>query len=295
MKTIEAYVTKNKCYKNKKPLKVKKLMLHSVGCAQPSASVFVKNYNSSLISVCVHGFIDANNGDFYQTLPFDYVAWHSGGSANSTHIGIEMCEPPCIKYKGGATFICTDVEKARKYVTTAYLSAVELFAQLCKKYNLNPLTDICSHNEGRLQKIASGHVDPEHLWTQLGTGYTMNGFRNDVKAKMNNQPIVPATPTPSTTDANLTYNGVDLSPVFSPTYYADKYPDLKSAFGYNSTLLFNHFCTAGMREARQGIATFNPVAYRDKYADLSKTFGDNWIKYYAHYCACGLKEGRKGV
>ena len=28
------------------------------------------------------------------------VAW--GGSSDNTHIGVEMCEPACIKYTGGA-------------------------------------------------------------------------------------------------------------------------------------------------------------------------------------------------
>ena len=28
--------------------------------------------------------------------------WHGGGSSNNTHIGVEMCEPACIKYTGGA-------------------------------------------------------------------------------------------------------------------------------------------------------------------------------------------------
>lgn len=63
---------------------------------------------------------------------------------------------------------------------------MELFAYLCKKYSLNPLADsvIISHREGHSRGIASNHGDPEHLWTQLGTGYTMDGFRKAVKAAM---------------------------------------------------------------------------------------------------------------
>ena len=67
-----------------------------------------------------------------------------------------------------------------------YEAAVELFAMLCKKYSLNPLADsvIISHRESHSRGIASNHGDPEHLWTQLGTGYTMDGFRKAVKAAM---------------------------------------------------------------------------------------------------------------
>ena len=38
-------------------------MLHSVGCPQPSAQVFVNSWNSADKSACVHAFIDANTGD----------------------------------------------------------------------------------------------------------------------------------------------------------------------------------------------------------------------------------------
>ena len=57
---------------------------------------------------------------------------------------------------------------------------------LCEKYSLNPLADgdIISHKEGCARGIASNHGDPEHLWTQLGLGYTMDGFRKAVKAAM---------------------------------------------------------------------------------------------------------------
>lgn len=57
---------------------------------------------------------------------------------------------------------------------------------LCKQYGLNPMAGgvIVSHREGHSRGIASKHGDPEHLWTQLGMGYTMDGFRKAVKAQM---------------------------------------------------------------------------------------------------------------
>jgi hypothetical protein len=72
-------------------------------------------------------------------------------------------------------------------VKRTYDAAVELFAYLCKEYGLNPLGDgvILSHKEGYARGIATNHGDPEHLWNGLETGYTMNGFRNDVYAAMN--------------------------------------------------------------------------------------------------------------
>ena len=187
MNLIQSILTNNPCYKTGRKITVKGLMLHSVGCPQPSAAVFVRNWNkASYDRACVHGFIDANTGDVYQCLPWNHRGWHGGGSSNNTHIGVEMCEPACIKYTGGATFTCSDPATAKAAVDRTYKAAVELFAMLCKQFNLDPLKDgvIVSHKEGCARGIASNHGDPEHLWNQLGTGYTMNGFRAAVKAAM---------------------------------------------------------------------------------------------------------------
>ena len=192
MKLVESILTKNPCYTAGRKITIKGLMLHSVGCAQPSASVFINNWNSaSFDSACVHGFIDANDGTVYQTLPWDHRGWHAGGAANNTHIGVEMCEPACIKYTGGVTFTCSNTDEARACAQRTYNSAVELFAMLCEKFNLDPLGDgvIISHAEGAKRGVASNHGDPDHLWRQLGMNLTMDTFRKDVKAKMGNKTI----------------------------------------------------------------------------------------------------------
>ena len=189
MKITKTILTENLCYKAGKTIKVKGLMLHSVGCPQPNAEVFVKNWNTSSSArlVCVHGFIDANTGDVYQTLPWEHRGWHCGGAANDTHIGVEMCEPDCIKYTSGANFTCSDTARAKAMVERTYKAAVELFAYLCNQYGLNPLADgvIISHSEGNKRGVASNHADPEHLWKGLKLPYTMDGFRTDVKSAMN--------------------------------------------------------------------------------------------------------------
>ncbi len=187
LEIMEKILTNNPCYKAGKKIKVSGLMLHSVGCPQPSANAFVGQWNSPNASrACVHAFIDGNTGQVYQTLPWDHRAWHCGGNANSTHIGVEMCEPACIKYTQGASFTCSNQEEAGALVKRTYEAAVKLFAFLCKKYNLDPLADgvIISHKEGHGRGIASGHGDPEHLWKGLNTAYTMDGFRKAVKQEM---------------------------------------------------------------------------------------------------------------
>ena len=191
MKLVQSILTKNPCYTAGRKITVKGLMLHSVGCPQPKASVFISSWNSpSYDNACVHGFIDGNDGTVYQSLPWNHRGWHCGsgskGSGNNTHIGVEMCEPACIKYTSGANFTCSDTATAKAVAKRTYEAAAELFAMLCRQYNLNPTADgvIISHREGHSRGIASNHGDPEHLWTQLGMGYTMDTFRRAVKAAM---------------------------------------------------------------------------------------------------------------
>jgi hypothetical protein len=158
-------------------------MLHSVGCNQPNAEVFAKKWNKAGKSVATHAVLQAD-GTVYHCLPWNFRGWHAGGEANNTHVGVEMTEPDCIEYTGGSSFTCSNIPKAKTQVEGTYKTAVELFAYLCKEYNLDPMVDIISHKEGYTKGLASDHGDPEHLWKQLQTGYTMDTFRKAVKEAM---------------------------------------------------------------------------------------------------------------
>lgn len=192
MKIINSIMTKNPCYtKGRKLAAVKGLMLHSIGCPQPSAQVLIRDWNrESYTKACVHAFIDGNTGEVFQTLPWDHRGWHcaSGakGSGNNTHIGVEMCEPATIKYTSGASWKETgDGTNTKATVLRTYASAVQLFAYLCQEYDLNPIGDgvIISHSEGYKRGITSNHGDVEHIWKKFGL--TMDHFRADVQTAMN--------------------------------------------------------------------------------------------------------------
>lgn len=179
MKIIEAFAVKNKCYQAGAPLTPRGIMLHSVGTPQPSAAVFARSFNQYQpggVSVCVHAFAQAD-GTVYQTLPWEMRGWHCGGSANSTHIGVEMTEP-----SAGMTYA-----EAAEQIAGTYHTAVELFAELCKQYELDPAQDgvIIGHAEGHRRGVASNHADPDYLWGAYSMGYTMDGFRRDVAEAMN--------------------------------------------------------------------------------------------------------------
>ena len=178
MDIVEAFATKNRCYQAGAPLRPQGLMLHSIGTPQPSAAALTRyfdQYQPGGQSVCVHGFIQ-RDGTYYQTLPYTMRAWHCGGAANATHIGVEMTEPGA-----GMTYA-----EAAEQIAGTYHAAVELFAQLCGVYGLDPLADgvIIGHAEGHRRGMASNHADPEYLWNVYGMGYTMDGFRRDVYAEM---------------------------------------------------------------------------------------------------------------
>ncbi len=158
-------------------------VLHSIGTPQPLAKPIADYFNSPDVEASVHMVIQPD-GLCYRLAPDNYRMWHVGGSANNTHMGIEMTEPREISYDtdNGYTVTVRDLEAAREHVRRTYEAAVELFATLCRTYGWDPMEDgvILSHKECYERGIGSNHGDPEHLWDALDTGYTMDTFRREV-------------------------------------------------------------------------------------------------------------------
>lgn len=86
--------------------------------------------------------------------------------------------------------------------------------------------------------------------------------------------------------------GTGIEAVFDEHYYADKYPDLKEAYGYDREALLEHFMTFGLSEGRQMNELIDIVAYRENYQDLEDAFGDDWDAYVEHYLSYGAFEHR---
>ncbi|MDR2530945.1 MAG: N-acetylmuramoyl-L-alanine amidase, partial [Oscillospiraceae bacterium] len=187
---------RNGCYTTGDMQSVRGIMIHSTGWNNPHLRAYVgpddgvlgggANNNAWNVpypggrEVAVHGFIglDASgNVRAYQTLPWEMVGWHAGAangasdlSANRNgYIGVEMCE---------------DSLNNRAYFLTVYSKMVELAAYLCIEYKFKPeYPYIIGHHEGYLVGIASNHADPDHWFTRHGK--SMNTFRSDVKARVN--------------------------------------------------------------------------------------------------------------
>lgn len=176
-------------YWNLPEISLKGLCLHSVGCPQPSADVFAKNFNSPNARASIHGCIEP--GRFIEMAPiFEkkgkvkkcyHVGSGSKGSRNSTHIGIEMTEPSTIQYTGGANWVDKNPANTKKHITEVTQTAAEVFADLCIYHNLtvNDIT-ITTHRQSHLDGYGGNHGDPEHIWKAIN--YTLKDFRRDVQA-----------------------------------------------------------------------------------------------------------------
>lgn len=187
MEIREHILTHNDCWKAGRTITPQGIMVHSPGVAQPNAEVFLKTWDVPGSNACVHAFVTKDG--VVQTLPWNWRGWHAGVaaegkvSANNTHISFELLEPSGHTYQGG-TMIGYDPAKNAAYFGLVYRNAVELTAQLCKKYGLNPTKPgvVLCHSEGHARGIASNHADVMHWFPKHGKN--MDLFRADVKKAM---------------------------------------------------------------------------------------------------------------
>ncbi len=201
MNLLKCLLINNDCYKSGAKLKPKGVMVHSTGANNPKLRRYVQpvkgqenysgliaalgkntagnSWNRSGVEKCVHAFIGKlADGSIatVQTLPWEMQAWHCyygpKGSGNTTHISFEICE---------------DNLDDPVYFRAVYKEAVEFTAYLCGLYNLDPLADgvVICHKEGARRGIASNHSDVENWFPRMG--YNMDGFRQDVKDRLEDE------------------------------------------------------------------------------------------------------------
>ena len=85
-----------------------------------------------------------------------------------------------------------------------------------------------------------------------------------------------------------------LGAVFDAKYYADQYPDLEKAYGYDEEKLLDHFLATGLNEGRTASPVFS-IKYYMQYKDLQEIYGADRMKYIAHFERYGMEEGRQGI
>lgn len=199
MNLIQCFLSQNECYKIKKSIVPKGIMVHSTGANNPNIKRYVQpadddpnrdsllnilgvnqnhnDWNHIARDACVHAFIGRIADDSIavcQTLPWNHRGWHAGTgttgkSANDTHISFEICEDDL-----------TD----KVYFEQTKNAAVELVATLCIEYDLDPFEDgvIICHKDGYDRGIACGHQDIYNWWPKYN--YTMDDFRSEVGRKI---------------------------------------------------------------------------------------------------------------
>ena len=202
MKLLKCILTENDCYKTKRTISPKGVMVHSTGADNPNLRRYVQpaastpgreellaalgtnsngnHWNRPGLNVCVHGFIGRladGSAAAVQTLPWTHRGWHagtgtSGRSANDTHISFEMCE---------------DGLSDPVYFRQAYQTAAQLTAMLCRQYGLDPLADgvVICHQDGYRRGVASNHGDIYNWFPRFGLN--MNDFRAEVVRVMNGE------------------------------------------------------------------------------------------------------------
>lgn len=82
-----------------------------------------------------------------------------------------------------------------------------------------------------------------------------------------------------TSSKSLTDEQVDAI-CFDAVYYANRYPDLKAAFGYDFNKLYNHWVGWGQREGRSASPIFDPKYYLEANPDVANAYGQN--NYMGH-------------
>lgn len=185
--------TRSDCYKAGRKMTPKGFIVHSTGANNPNLKRYVQpddgiignnpngnSFNEPDQDVCVHLVLGKDkNGKVkcYQILPFDICCWGVGsgwkGSYNYNPAYIQM-------------EICEDGLNDKAYCKACYDKAVEVVAEIAKKFGFGT-NCIKSHYEAGQEGMGTEHVDPYHWWSKHG--FTMDGFRKAVTAKMKENEI----------------------------------------------------------------------------------------------------------
>lgn len=190
------YMTNNPCYKRGAKRTAIGLQLHTIGCAQNTASAIRDSMNRSDYEAAVNAIVDAETeGLVLLTLPDWMRSWADGGYGNDNLYTFEIGESDAMRYvPGTAEYTVTDEKKFKEDILRGYRNAVAFCAAKCRENGWDPLSKlesglytISSHDEGRRAGLSTAHVDPTHVWNRLGL--SMDGFRADVKAAMAGQDI----------------------------------------------------------------------------------------------------------
>lgn len=132
--------------------KIKNIVIHWVGNAG-STAIANRNYFESLKekkSFASSHYIVGLHGELIQCVPESEIAYHAN-NANSYSIGIEVCHPDWVG----------------KFSDVTYKALIELLADLCKRYSLEPTQAIIRHYDVTKKLCPKYYVEHSGAWLQL--------------------------------------------------------------------------------------------------------------------------------
>jgi len=253
----------------KRPKPADRLTIHHMGCfPSPSAEVqcrrFAVKSRRASANYCI-----GLDGDIVQGLLEDYAPCTSSNKANDMR---------------AITFEVANSSGAPdwKISTASMTSLINLCVDICRRHNIKQLVWSNNRNDRVNGKNGCNMTIHKDFAATACPGPYLQRMMPSIAFEVNDQ----------LEKSGYILNGYDYSPVFDPEYYANKYPDLMSAFGLNKEALWLHFQMFGMNEFRQASAEFNPQIYKDNNPDLVEAFGDDNPSYYWHYVVFGINENR---
>ena len=178
------FLERNDSYTRQEKINPQGLMIHSTAVPGVMAKEWFSRWNKSYDKgetnrqVSAHAFID--HEEIWQYLPWDHRGWHAGGTANNTHIGVEMVEPPGHRYVGN-TLVGYDPVRNAAFFKSVYERTIALAVVLARMYNFNH-QNIISHNEGGKQGIAAHSQDVEHWFPYHQV--SMDTLRKEVQRRL---------------------------------------------------------------------------------------------------------------
>lgn len=166
--TIEQrYISQNRSYI---PLSAIGTVVHETATPGASDEDEFRYFNSGAggRSVSVHAFVDYDS--ITQTVPWNERAWHAGGTANRSYIGIELCN-------------YNDRDKFEEIWKRAVWLFAWLHVNVIKKTTINKGT-LMSHAEVSEKWGETDHRDPVAYFARYGK--TVDMFRSEVQNEINN-------------------------------------------------------------------------------------------------------------
>jgi len=148
-------------------------------------------WNKPGVYKCVHAFLGKLRDGSYavaETLDLTQPCWGGAFGSKGSYDGRVKKDGQNVA--GGTLHINFEMiedEKAvhdRAHCKALYELAVAYCVHLCRRFPTIRVENIVSHKEAAAKGYASDHGDPESYWARCGTGYTMEGFRADVRAAL---------------------------------------------------------------------------------------------------------------